>query len=227
MLVDSDTISDYKEVYCDTLGVIRDLISGGLSDKVSGVVSTSILMGGPTAPQICDFASVVDATPTGITQERTAESKKGQGIPFILIVFGFVGLASGLIVAVVMRLCRRRRNHARDMDDASGDISESFLKSADSGESQSLAAVMEQDADPSPNQSDGTSSSLILTALMRLRMSREKNNLRDVENGAGDDESGEPREDRSPRGIMPNGSYSSDPYLSSPSSAARSPKYVG
>lgn len=135
LLVDSDTIDEYRGVYCATLGSIREEIIGGLS-YVDGVSSTTLLSDGPDVPQICNFPQMTNPNGDVVTEgdgsgnnnnnngdgtsrQPTASGIDGldyddaeEGTNLWLLVFGFagVGSAAALLVAIVVR---RRRGEGR------------------------------------------------------------------------------------------------------------------
>ena len=133
IMVDSDTISEYRSVYCQTLDVIREQIYDGLG-QVPGVSSTSLLLGGRGAPQICDFdrPEIVDDPPdpnNTVDQEPAATASTSpefhihrgsgsQSVGIVLTVFGLIGVVSGLLVAVAIRSRRGRRAKQRRQEDS-------------------------------------------------------------------------------------------------------------
>ena len=159
LLVDSDTIDEYRGVYCDTLGSIREEIIGGLN-YVEGVSSTTLLSDGPDVPQICNFPQMpppgdnggVVSDDVGADGDNTSREPAGsiEGLNYEdaeddanlwLLVFGFagVGSAAALLVAIVVRRQRAgrrrvvtaRRSRSHGSGDNAADDEEAAIDSFD------------------------------------------------------------------------------------------------
>lgn len=141
VLVDSEyssTLGEYKSLYCDTLGSIRDLVVSGGLDNIPGVESVSLLLDGP-APDVCelDLPDFVDdfpldkiipggeTSPEDTAEKETDTSEKSNGA-FKLVFLGFVGMASGMIVVGFLIFAwRSKRNVNREREVESAESSPS------------------------------------------------------------------------------------------------------
>jgi hypothetical protein len=116
LLVDSETVGEYGDLYCNSLGAIREMVAYGGLSGVPGIMSTeNLLLEGQSLPYTCtvDPLDVIEEIPvdsiegfSGNLDKFAENSERGT---FLYSILGFLGLASAASTILGICVSRRRR----------------------------------------------------------------------------------------------------------------------